>query len=497
MLRKYSIPMALVMMGILVVAGGCKKKSSDSGGGVPAPVPAPQPANPDTYKLTISKDGNGSGRVISSPAGITCGNTCDGEFTSGTSLTLTAEATSARFRFVEWGGNCTGSGNCVISMDGDKNVTATFVSVEDPRFTITLEKDGDGDGTVTSTPAGIDCGSDCSENFKENTSVVLSATPADAFSEFSGWVGPCSGTGDCAFSVDQTQNLTATFMLVSFPLTVSKIGDGDGSVIATSPGIDCGTDCEESLKAHTTVTLNATPLDDTHEFRGWTGDCNGMDPCSLTMDGARNVTAEFALKRFDLLVNKTGNGTGIISSNPPGIDCGTDCSESVAANETVALSYAQETGYFLGWSGSCAGRTPCEVLMDDNKNVTAEFGQVSVDGFYFGEMPSGYIVGLNVEFNNVTHFAYSADNGITITHLYFYSNHSIADRVFNLTNGSHNISGEFLSAYDIEGNFSDSEGPDFSWRVERDMPAASAGVRSMATTTIPSLFIHKFKNNLP
>ena len=63
-------------------------------------------------------------------------------------------------------------------------------------YTLTVAKAGDGSGTVTSSPAGINCGADCSESYPQGAVVTLTAAPATG-STFAGWSGPCSGTGSC------------------------------------------------------------------------------------------------------------------------------------------------------------------------------------------------------------------------------------------------------------------------------------------------------------
>jgi hypothetical protein len=62
----------------------------------------------------------------------------------------------------------------------------------------------------------------------------------------------------------------------------------------TGAGINCGADCTESSAHGTSVTLSATPAPNS-SFSGWSGACTGTADCVLTMDGAKSVTATFAL----------------------------------------------------------------------------------------------------------------------------------------------------------------------------------------------------------
>jgi hypothetical protein len=156
--------------------------------------------------LTVTKAGSGSGTVTSSPAGIDCGATCSASFLSGAAVTLTATP-DAGATFTGWGGDCTGTGPCVVTMDQDRAVTATF---DTGAPTLTVTKAGSGSGTVASSPAGIDCGVTCSAPFTSGTTVTLTATP-DAGSTFTGWGGDCTGTGPCVVTMDQDRAVTATF----------------------------------------------------------------------------------------------------------------------------------------------------------------------------------------------------------------------------------------------------------------------------------------------
>lgn len=72
------------------------------------------------------------------------------------------------------------------------------------------------------------------------------------------------------------------------------------------------------------------------------------------------------------------DGAGTVTSTPPGIDCGADCSEAYAIGTAVTLNAAPAAGSsFSGWSGDCAGTAPaCTVTLDKARSVTASFVSV-------------------------------------------------------------------------------------------------------------------------
>lgn len=82
-----------------------------------------------TYNLTINKTGAGADRgiIVSNPTGIDCGSNCFAAFSPGETVTLTPSSITGTLAvFEEWSGACTGTGNCIITMDEAKNVTARF-----------------------------------------------------------------------------------------------------------------------------------------------------------------------------------------------------------------------------------------------------------------------------------------------------------------------------------------------------------------------------------
>jgi len=239
--------------------------------------------------LTVTRYGTGA--VTSTPAGISCGAACSAQFTAGTIVTLTATPLSGA-TFTGWGGDCTGSGStCIVTMDKGRVATATFTSPVTSSLTVSKLLTNNGNGTVTSTPSGINCGSVCKFGFNPGDTVTLIATP-NANSGFTGWGGACSGIGTCAVTIGSgTTAVSAAFS--SYSLSVSKAGTGTGTVTGAS-GISCGAMCSKGFPPDTIVTLSASPLPGS-VFVGWGGACSGTDTCTVTMNANQSVTARFDL----------------------------------------------------------------------------------------------------------------------------------------------------------------------------------------------------------
>jgi hypothetical protein len=100
------------------------------------------------------------------------------------------------------------------------------VDFPDPQ-TLSVSRTGDGSGTVTSSPAGIDCGAACSAAFGYGTVVTLTPT-ATSGSRFTGWSGACSGTGTCEVTMTQARDVSATFALVTSENPLTPIAPGPG-----------------------------------------------------------------------------------------------------------------------------------------------------------------------------------------------------------------------------------------------------------------------------
>ncbi len=92
--------------------------------------------------------------------------------------------------------------------------SAPTTTVKALLFTLTVSKSGLGGGTVSSAPAGIDCGATCSFSFALGTSVTLTPT-ANAGSAFGRWSGDCTGSGACVINMTADRTVDARFTLTN------------------------------------------------------------------------------------------------------------------------------------------------------------------------------------------------------------------------------------------------------------------------------------------
>ncbi len=101
-----------------------------------------------------------------------------------------------------------------IAIIADGQGTGTILSDDFVPRLLTVSRIGTGTGTVTSSPAGIDCGNDCQEGFPSGQLVTLTPTAASG-SLFSGW----SGDADCSdgmVTMSEPHNCSAVFNQITY-----------------------------------------------------------------------------------------------------------------------------------------------------------------------------------------------------------------------------------------------------------------------------------------
>jgi len=388
-------------------------------------------AKEDKNDTLESKDDS----VASQPGGIECTNSrvvdykymghCDENYNQGTLVTLFAN-THKNSIFTGWSEpSCSmepisamhpvlGVGKypiCEVTAATGLTVTASFAE----RVTLNLSLIGVGVGKVRMSPPGIDCLTNCSEDYAKNISVTLTAT-ADSSSRFVGWNGLgtlCVNQPVCQVPMDLGSskndiNITAQFDKIN-KLSVDVMGAGN--VTSVPAGINCDSDdpaesedCFEDydiipvgppFPPPTVVTVTATPDPSSGAaFTGWSGTavsvggfCTGSNVCKITMASPavgfvnRNFTlrATFHVQK-KLTVEILGIGDGEVQSDDSGIQCGANCDEDYNEGTTVTLRAITYPGsLFTGWSEeTCQTGTTCVVVMDDHKTVTATFKPLSM-----------------------------------------------------------------------------------------------------------------------
>ena len=246
---------------------------------------------------------NGAGSVRSDPSGIDCPSRCAANFDDGVVVRLTASSGMGT-DFTDFGGGCTGPA-CAVTLSADEKVSATFV-----QRNLTLSVQVDGEGRVTSTPAGIDCSKSCALAFAPGTAVSLTPLPAPGH-RFTGFRGACSG-GTCSMQLAGDAQVFASFAPIPLhPLTVALAGSGRGRVTSMPAGIDCPGACTGHFLEGTLVTLSATG-DLLSRFANWSGACSGPR-CAVPALAETAAVAQFDQRRYRVL--DVGDQAGLGSWN--------------------------------------------------------------------------------------------------------------------------------------------------------------------------------------
>ena len=249
-----------------------------------------------------------------------------------------------------------------------------------PAYTLEVQGEGTGAGTVTSSPVGVLCGAYCAAEFNEGQVVTLFATP-DAHSAFTGWSvtgsEPCPGAGSCTVTMTDKVVVRADFSETAQEMLILNTS-GEGTVTSSPEGISCPSACSEHFSQNRLVTLKAAPAPH-HKLLSWSGCTVQSNPleCKVTMSGAEAAGATFVpIPQLSLGVTLGGGGQGTVTSYPPGLSCPGACSADFDEGSTVYLMAAPSPGSgFAGFAGAgCSGAAPlCAVAMASAQSLNATF----------------------------------------------------------------------------------------------------------------------------
>jgi|GEM_PF-1531417 len=269
-------------------------------------------------------------------------------------------------------------------------------------------------GTISSIPSGIFCGSGenkCKHTFESGTQVKLTITPDDGW-EFDGWDGPCVESGQ----MTMMSNLTCKPQFVLKPATPDDLEILFQQELIAGK-IDFGT---QSIGTATTQTFTITntgntalPLSDftlpagfsfveslpdsiaagkaftfqvqmdavgTYEgFLSFQSDNTVFNfPIKGTVDeiSTTPVIPPTTALNYTLTISKTGTGNGTVSSEPPGIYCGSSCLADYLNDTEVKLMAQAEVGStFIGWGGACNG-LDTTIIIAESIHCEAQFDTV-------------------------------------------------------------------------------------------------------------------------
>jgi uncharacterized repeat protein (TIGR01451 family) len=228
-------------------------------------------------------------------------------------------------------------------------------------------------GTCTQSGGNVSCNlGTLTSSSRVTITIVVTTTTVGVISN----TAAVAGNEQDPNTSNNTATATTTVSPPSSTLTVAKAGTGSGTVLSSPAGVDCGTACSASYNNGTAVQLTATPAARS-VFASWAG-CDSVvgDSCTVTMNTNRTVTVTFNPQpplTFTLTVTKAGTGSGTVTSNPMGVDCGTDCSANYDAGTSVTLTPIPMADFtFAGWSGDpdCADGV---VTIDASKTCMATF----------------------------------------------------------------------------------------------------------------------------
>ena len=274
-----------------------------------------QPAEVTEQPLT-ARINQGSGTLVSNPAGIECSGAaiteCSEEFEEGAEVTLTASP-AAGYRLNTW--NCaSGAGTvngrqCTVTMSEAREVRANFVPVYD----LTVSKtEGSLPGLVAMNPPGDSCLYNCqtiTQAYKTGAEVTLSANSYGHkhLVEFTGGTGAataCDGTTECTVTIGtEDSSVEAVFGFdAKSTLSLEKAGGGTASIRAPS-GFKCRSICLtasatywQSPPEEVTVYWELEPGTTSIDWGSGAGTCTGVKTavngsCKVTMSADRELVA--------------------------------------------------------------------------------------------------------------------------------------------------------------------------------------------------------------
>ena len=264
-----------------------------------------------SYVLTVNSVNPASGvSIATTPVdvnGLSSGSTVfTRSYNVGTSVTLTAPATTGSNPFVSWTG-CASSNSVSCNVVLTANTTATANYTVPPLDTLTVSSTDPSNGVVIGAVPADNNGkttgtSSYTLSYYAGTSVTLTAPAMSGGSALSSWAGCTSfRTTTCNVTISGNMTVTANYAAAgTYGLTVNSVSPSSGVTIAASPTDNNGnsggsTGFSLTYNAGTAVALVASATAGTDSFVSWSGcTTTSGSTCNVTLSGNMSVTATYA-----------------------------------------------------------------------------------------------------------------------------------------------------------------------------------------------------------
>ena len=333
---------------------------------------------------TLSTEISTGGSISLQEGALNCSDSCKFNLLPDELINVIATPEYG-YTFKNWLGDCTGTEECQVTINGAKAITANFKKL--PIFPLTSTVSVGGSISLKGGSLTCAAATNCSFDIIENEAVIIKPLPASGYI-FTGWEGDCTGSSTCELTMSAEHNISAVFIeiptgeLLSLQMTLGgsiAVADANAGAKTTAKVNDigeCFIDCQLSFA--NSETLAATALPETgYTFTGWSGDCTGDATCQIKMSTAHSITASF--EAFPVLSLKISIGGSITLADGLG-DCNIDCEISLPHNEVITITAIPGTGYiFSGWDGDCGLELTCQLTMSSDSTTTATFIEIPAE----------------------------------------------------------------------------------------------------------------------
>ncbi|HEV2991417.1 MAG TPA: LamG-like jellyroll fold domain-containing protein, partial [Candidatus Angelobacter sp.] len=372
-------------------------------------------SSPVTLSVAIS----GNGTVTTNPMGINCSGNCSANFSSGTSVTLTATP-SAGSVFAGWsGGGCSGTGSCTVTMNANTTINAAFnpaasVSISpatasvQPRQTVTLTSNMNANWSLSGSGSLSTTGPSTSTTFTppltaSSLTMTVTATnpnnPSNTASATINLVAPPMAPGGVQ-PANGSGNGPTVFTLSAVDNDVAGIG----SNAAVSIGLEFSPAGQGPLNANVCQILFSPSLNGPKVFLQ-------NDDGSFTANNWGPPGANQILANSQCSVNLAGTSGGIVNGNTITLSVPVTFTSSFAGAKTVYEAYWDSPfnipyNAFGTWTVTSATETLSIGRNGSGSGtVTGSAGNINCGPSCSASLPSGTSVTLTASPDTGSYFA--------------------------------------------------------------------------------------------